>query len=339
MYAYVRKLVESDDLKVRAAIAYKIKTLTTKEEEYYSAYINVVKEISDSRTTLACIAITIEAEKERDFRRQVESNMAYTGAEKIFTQWGMDCIRRKDLIDYRQLVRQKQSRIFNYKNRWGVIDGRISEDVLDWLDVCFKDNAAYVRVIPNAIYSEQPSNMLTEILIRPAQWGWWKELRVYNSTGSRYDLQADYSNAETAWDYYIRNVRSLQTVISRKGKQYLSMMIEELSDFREEIKDDHRFVIGRMIHLDTDAEIGVPFEKAMLMHIDLAVNMYVGDAADERLVQDLYDGTAHKVVDASYRTHILRIENIPFAELPKFVMAFMRSKYLVNEWLKGDFAA
>lgn len=182
-------------------------------------------------------------------------------------------------------------------------------------------------------------------MVVPPQGKWWKNLKVYNRThvGCSFILLGnDPSNSADYIDYHRHNVRKLQVVASRKDsiengvvKPYLSMLIEELSEFKHPTDPNRLYVIGRMIHLDTDAEIGTPFENAVLKHIDLAYNLYIDNDATIRMNQDLSNGG--KVQDATTRTHILRVEDIPFDSIFKFSISFFRSKTLVSEWFSNEF--
>jgi hypothetical protein len=104
------------------------------------------------------------------------------------------------------------------------------------------------------------------------------------------------------------------------------MMIEELP--RED--DPNGVMVGRCIHLDTRARVGTPMAKARLSHLDLAINVYKGARRAERMADSLQDG---RVCDATYRTHLFRIEDIPFPALLVFAGSFLTSCYLFAEWL------
>lgn len=130
-------------------------------------------------------------------------------------------------------------------------------------------------------------------------------------------------------------MRKLQTVVSRKAEDYISMMIEELSEYDNPVSSSQKYVIGRMIHLDSNAKVGTPFDNAKLMHLDLAYNLYKDNDADVRMRQRLSKGT--KIQDATVRTHILRVEGIPFKAVLKFAQSFFQSQYLTDEWIKNEF--
>lgn len=107
-------------------------------------------------------------------------------------------------------------------------------------------------------------------------------------------------------------------------------MIEELTHI-----DNNGLVFGRMIHLDTDALFGSDFKDAKLNHLDLAINIYQHETAKNRLEENLAYG--NKTSDATYRTHLLRVENIPFKSLFAYVSYFLKSQTLMQEWFKDQF--
>lgn len=110
--------------------------------------------------------------------------------------------------------------------------------------------------------------------------------------------------------------------------RFSNMMVEEL----QRRKGPEAFLLGRMVHLDTCAPRGTPVDNAPVMHLDLAINAYFGDAAPERERQSLSDG---RVCDASVRTHILRIEDIPFSAALDFARRFFLSSKLFGEWCEA----
>ena len=113
------------------------------------------------------------------------------------------------------------------------------------------------------------------------------------------------------------------------------MTIEELTKIFVYNNPQKAFMIGRMIHLDTDAKRGTSFKDAVLNHIDLAENLYVGDDAFQRDDDDLSNG--RMVQKATYRTHLLRVNGIPFESIFKVAYAFFKSKQLVDEWKAAEF--
>lgn len=101
-------------------------------------------------------------------------------------------------------------------------------------------------------------------------------------------------------------------------------MLEELS-----YKNiDSGFILGKMIHLDTDKQRGSSFETANLNHLDLAINIYRNESIGARENANLAKGT---VPDACLRTHLFRIEQIPMSILLLYSKVIFDSKALFRE--------
>jgi hypothetical protein len=66
-----------------------------------------------------------------------------------------------------------------------------------------------------------------------------------------------------------------------------------------------------------------------MQHLDLAINVYAGEDRQKRFAQSLQHG---KVQDASFRTHLFRIEGTPFVSLFSFCRMFLESKVLLSDW-------
>ena len=111
----------------------------------------------------------------------------------------------------------------------------------------------------------------------------------------------------------------------------------KISDGQELSIRDQRsgFIVGRCIHLDSRSPEGTPFDQVELDHIDLAINVYQDNALDARFEQRLDDGG--KIVDASYRTHLLRIDGARFPVLFDCALGFFLSTTLLLEWLQAQF--
>lgn len=105
------------------------------------------------------------------------------------------------------------------------------------------------------------------------------------------------------------------------------MMMEELIVQKNIVSPSERYIVSRMIHLDTDAAIGNSFHDSTLNHLDLVINIYTEDNAENRLLENLANG--EMVTDASFRTHLLRVENINFSDLFVFAYSFLNLKLLL----------
>ncbi|KAK0341204.1 hypothetical protein LTR94_027379 [Friedmanniomyces endolithicus] len=94
--------------------------------------------------------------------------------------------------------------------------------------------------------------------------------------------------------------------------------------------ESNGLMIGRCIHLDTRAPWGTPIRDAVLQHLDLAINVYRDGDRALRMSNTLQHG---KSQSATYRTHLLRIEAVPFTALFGFAEMFFKSNSLLKEWL------
>lgn len=119
-------------------------------------------------------------------------------------------------------------------------------------------------------------------------------------------------------------------VIIKHRKNDMSMMLEEI--YYDEF---HQQVVGKCIHLDIIDAFGEDITQMNLNHIDLAINIYINENKYDRLNQRISDGTT--VTDADYRTHLLRLAEIPFLDVLKIIYLFMDSKSLVIDWIDNQF--
>jgi hypothetical protein len=106
------------------------------------------------------------------------------------------------------------------------------------------------------------------------------------------------------------------------------MMLEELPN----LHIDHELISARCVHLDTEDPVGTPFEKAVMKHLDLAVNVYGGQDKTRRWKSRLFEG---KATDATFRTHVLRIKDVPLDSAFAFSIMFFRSETLLDELITG----
>ena len=295
--------------------------------------------IGMSRDQKICaICLSLEAEYERELREVKRQCTEYTGGEPIFEDEGLNVLRKEDLVDIRGLQRLPNTNIIRVGKKWAYIDPRIPLQFHEWLEQCFKDCVSFVRISPDRLFDILPPHMVVECVITPGQYKWWNKLGRYigDENGSKYTLLGtDADNHSDYYDYNSLHVRRLESIAKRKKAEYFSMMVEELSEYHNPLDPSRHYVVGRMIHLDTEAPLGATIENAVLKHIDLAFNLYVDDNATLRMNQSLADG--QKVTKAKPRTHVLRVDHVPFKTLFKFAESFFRSKTLVAEWLNAEF--
>lgn len=332
---------------IMSAISERTKRLNDEDyricEDYLS--INAFPDLELSEQ-VACYSMILEAEHLRDLNKHIERNQKYKGNEPIFTNRKLrDSIcYDNELINYDVIKREPNTNISKIGKQYVRLDSRIPICFYHWLEDCFKESSKAVRVDSSEIFNTMPSQMVLECLIQPPKHDWWSTLKIYNgeSAGSSFILLGNdiKTNYQDYYDFNVLGIRKLQVSVRRLNASVrnggnLQMMIEELTKIYETTDKSKSYMIGRMIHLDTDAKTGNSFKDAVLNHIDLAENLYVGEAAYIRDSQDL--SKDHHIVDAVPRTHLLRVNDIPFESIFKFAYAFFKSKQLVDEWKAAEF--
>lgn len=154
-------------------------------------------------------------------------------------------------------------------------------------------------------------------------------------SGGYYDFS--YMNAKFEDnELYCRSFRISQTLLHSKGLDVvvnnrnndMSMMLEELIGCENSI-------IGYCVHLDIIDAVGKDLTSLQINHIDLAINVYEGPDKEARQKHYLYEG--RKVADASYLTHLVRLEEIPFWSIIEIISMFMKSHCLVMDWIDNQF--
>ncbi|MBN1971483.1 MAG: hypothetical protein JW870_19115 [Candidatus Delongbacteria bacterium] len=240
----------------------------------------------------------------------------------------------KELIDASVFEQIDNSEIVRFNNSFMIIEKSLNPSILVWTKLIFSGSPLYIRINPNEIYKHMPPRDLFEAISMPADPEWWKKLKLHKNkkTGASYFLQdcSPKINVNQYIDYHVNQIRRLEITTTRNNSGNLSMMIEELT-----CKGSSGVMIGRMIHLDTDDKYGTDFNDSHLNHLDLAVNIYENERVQKRIVDRLETG--NKTVKASKRTHLMRIEKIPFIGLLGFAYAFFKSKTLLNEWYMDQF--
>jgi hypothetical protein len=241
-----------------------------------------------------------------------------------------------ELIAETAVSRIGKSEVYRAGNGFTQLSPHLSPAIPQWAEEAFGTVPRYVRLNPHRYFATEPLQNLTEAAIAPANPRWM-------STVALFTTQKDYAayvledcspkdNKAQSWDFRVRHIRRLEVSAQRRNTNYLTMMIEELprSD------DPSGLMVARCIHLDTQAMYGTPMNSVQLQHLDLAINVYLDEHRDLRVMDSLQHG---RVVDATFRTHLFRIEDIPFPALFGFAERFLRSRTLLREWLTDALGA
>lgn len=212
------------------------------------------------------------------------------------------------------------------------LDPMLPPGIVRFLHQCFPSAPLYVRLDPTVVWEARPPHHLVETVLSPADPHWWKSLAMHprTSTGGTYILDAPkkpHDDIEAYWDYHVKGIRRIETSASRRTPDYLTIMLEEL-------ETSGNLMIGRCVHMDTTAAEGTSPADAILRHADLAVNVYEADAIVRRLGGQLRGGM---VADASFRTHLLRIEEAPVELVVPLTVLFFRSRPLLRDLISDQF--
>lgn len=344
---YVEQLISSEAEKADKIINIRKELLSPNDYEKIGGYLELgfFTEF-DSKERIALFSfmfdigksLTVETLRER-FRRYEINQKLFLSDATLF-----ECIRKKsngekdfELIDTNSIKNVQNTEVFERNGFYYQVEPLLNPAIFSLCKENFKNSPIYIRLDPTKLYSSCPLFRINEAILIPANPNWWKNLNIHrrNKEGSSYILEPKKTpkdGYQEYWEYHVSGIRRLDVVAKRSGKGNLSMMIEELSDKAS----SSGITIGRCIHMDTDDEAGTPFNESILKHLDLAINVYEGAAANERYNGNLAKG--QKVADATFRTHLLRIETLPFKSLLLFAMVFFESKTLLNDWFCDQFA-
>ncbi|QBJ66774.1 hypothetical protein C3496_10465 [Bacillus anthracis] len=218
------------------------------------------------------------------------------------------------------------------------LDGRIPEYLINKYG---RDNI-YIRIEPYEVHSTPPKLRFLEEFMHLPNPEWIRNLKMHinQKEGCQLFIPAytidqvgkDPKRNEQYKEYHIKKIRRFETIATMKnenGHKHFSMSLEELSEEKDGM------LIGRMIHLDSLNSYDTPFDKIWLKHLDLAINVYTGEAKDERLRSNLSSGGV--IPDASYRTHLIRVDGILFSDLVHLARLFFKSKIMIEEWIEKQF--
>lgn len=325
---------------VNSSVRIRETLLSDKEENDLSSYLEIgIFAGQPRRQRLARFAMTFDVKHESDRLKLHRHCEPYNQTQPLFQNEPslFQSIRRREngnhdfeLIDVAAVRAVSGSEVYLAGNGFTKLNPFLSPGIVNWAQKEWPGAPTYIRLDADTYSSIKPPQLLTEATLVPANPRWLRDFSL--SKGMKdfaaYELQ-DRSPSEGLgeyWDYHVRHLRRLEVHVQRRKDNYLSMLIEELP----RPDDQNELMVGRCIHLDTRDPALTPFAEVTVQHLDLAINVYAGNDRRKRFEQSLQHG---KVQDATYRTHLLRIEGIPFVSLFAFCEMFLDSKILLGEWL------
>ncbi|OMF88729.1 hypothetical protein [Paenibacillus sp. FSL R7-0337] len=251
---------------------------------------------------------------------------------------------RLDAVKYKPFPNMPKYRTCKYKDSYLFLDSYLNAMVPFYLIQKYGTENLYIRLDPYHISKTLPPLILEEEFIQPPNPHWIERLLIHPNQHegtelflpqySIEDIAGDEWKRQQWWEYQTKGIRKLQIVANMKSEgetRHFSMSLEELSE--EAIGDG--MLIGRMIHLDAIDSYDTPFDQVKLKHLDLAVNIYMKSSIQERLNSTLTTGK--RITDATFRTHLIRADNIMLSDLLEIAQTFFRSKTMVKEWIDSQF--
>jgi len=336
-HTYLEELIETDNQRMMELIDFRKTFIGTKELEEVTPYLSIGffhKYSGIDRTTCFIICFELnEIATKIGWRKRCTT---YKKEQPLFDKFPdlFNQVHNDDLIDFSAFEQINGSEILKFNKGYTYIDFALNPMIASWTRGNFPDKKIFIRANPFEVHDRQPRQMLFESILMPANPNWWRNLSIHNRTkeGASYVLEdcSPKENLQQYWELHVKQVKRLEVIAKRNNSGNLSMMIEEITS-----TDNHGLVFGRCIHLDTDSPYGTPFENSVLNHLDLAINIYEGEAARKRLEDNLAYGVV--TTDASYRTHLIKVLDIPFKALFGYVISFLKSQTLISEWIKDQF--
>lgn len=340
LMVHVEHLLDKSDCKLLELLDLQKIILTAHDSAAATGYLEIGHFTNcnvQDRIALFTICLEIQREKQRTELKELCAE--YDKKQKIFSESKLfDHLRKSETgkLDYELLSLEVfksdcESEIIENSGLYYKLHPFLNPYIVWWSKQLFPSANIFVRVDHRMVWRNKPKKSLNEEVLVPANPSWWKKLQLYKSqrTGASYYIEAPdnaANNQKKYWEYYVDKIRTMQLSASRNSSGNLSMMFEEISEYYM----DSGILMGLCIHLDSDSPYGTSNTEAQLNHLDLAINFYEGDAVKRRMNTDLSKG---KVEDATFRTHLFRIENIPFNAVIAYVVLFFKSKSLVREWL------
>ena len=339
----VVELVKQKDDTTLAAIDYWKQRLTATEIEKIKRKVNTsLFDIEEEDLRINASALIADLNYRQRLRFLENSLKKYSVKQPLFdldSDLLTPTVSKNELIPSTLFKRYDHiSNVVQFANgKYAYIDESLEPLILQNLEE--RGLIYYVRINPNYVY-DTPSILHKREIFRAPSPKWKNAIGIkrYCDDGFSYYIPDDVKLEDNPHKYFERNDRGifrLEGCYERRGDGYFEMMVEELKKEEHTFLEDEYYIIGRIIHLDSfeDGEKGF---DAKLEHIDLAVNLYKGNAAFNRKNKRLENRSAKEKYTLS--SHILRLDDARLSDLILF-STFFESKYLQDEWINGMFTS
>lgn len=280
---------------------------------------------------LATLDVSHEIEQ-----RDLETRCAkYKESDKLFQVHPnlLSTVRDQELIPRAILMDVMDDGLVQTESGYARLDAMLPSAIVNVMAALYPQAPLFVRLDPQKAWLQPAKQLLMETILVPANPTWWRSLGLYRGkeTGAQYVIEPRASaedDINAFVEYHVHGLRKLETIVQRKETHYLTMTLEELEVRRDGL------LIGRCIHLDTSAPMGIMPSEAKVLHVDLAINVYQGELAATRLSSAM--NNAEKV-KTSIRTHLLRAEQVPFDVLTLLSFMFFKSRILRQDLFINQF--
>jgi len=313
--------------------------LSERDYETVRGYLVIgVLRIDDYNRRVAAFCSVFDLEREIDLKRLKRSCEPYERTQPLFQKipelGPLVCRsgkRSPDLLDARSFNWDSSGQIVDFRKTKARLHSYLRPELAEWVRSEFSNAPYYFRLHPYDV-SPDLKPLLLEVIQRPNNPNWWKKLELWpkqRDVGVYATEDCSPSdNLQQYWDYHVRKIGRLEVHFRRDSSGLLSGLIEEITR-----PTTDKYIIGRCLHVTSESTVGTDWDAATATHIDGAINVYV-DNKEERWKCTLESG---KVCDASFRTHLFRIEKVPLKTVLPLSLLFYRSNYLLNEWFDTQF--
>lgn len=339
----IHELIENPGLHasiVKPSVKFRETLLSGEEESDLSGYlvINFFSGLS-RRSRLASFAMTFDIKHEAARLKLRGQCQPYKNTQPLFANVPslFQQIRRKnngkqdyELVNLAAISSVSGSEVYSVGSGFTKLCSYLSPGIVNWVKNEWPSANTYVRLDADAYFKTEPLQYFAESTLVPANPRWLQDFSLRRgmkqfAAYQLYDQPVTEGHREY-WEYHVQHLRRLEIHVLRREDDYLSMLIEELP----RPDDPNGLMVCRCIHLDTKDPVGTPLSQITMQHLDLAINVYDGEDRLKRFNQSLQHG---KVQDATFRTHLFRVEATPFVSLFSFCEMFLQSRILLSEWL------
>jgi hypothetical protein len=242
--------------------------------------------------------------------------------------------KERELVHCKSLVWGRSGQLVDFGSVQARPHPLLLRGLLAWLRQYFPPQHLYIRLDPYDVGPDL-STPLEEAAVRPSDPDWWTRLTLYprTRTGALYELTdcSPEENHHQYWEFHVHSLGRLEVAFRRDNSGLLVGMIEELPRL-----SDCGYLVGLCLHLTSHSPVGTLWDASIATHIDGAINVYTDGWERQRIATRLDEG---KVFDASFRSHLFRVDTAPLRTLLPIARHFFRSECLVTEWFQDQFGS